>query len=202
MADAASKGEAGYFHRLHFPLATRLFLVLFDVTMNNQFSSAGADEKGQESSSESTCAPSFISRVAYKDRRSAVEWLEKAFGFKTTLLATDPDGNVVHAEMKFGNGCIHLGSEWEKVKAPGSVGGANTQTISVQLDNGIDDHCERARAAGATIVQEPQDQFHGDRTYRVIDPQGHTWSFSEKLREVTVEEMEAAVPGMKVWTPK
>ena len=49
-------------------------------------------------------------------------------------------------------------------------------------------------------AQAPADQFHGDRTYRVIDPQGHTWSFSQRLREVTAEEMEAAVPGMKVWT--
>jgi uncharacterized glyoxalase superfamily protein PhnB len=143
--------------------------------------------------------PIFISRVAYKDRRSAIEWLERAFGFQTTMLATDSKGDVVHAEMKFGNGLIHIGSEWENIKAPDSVSGANTQTISVHLDSGIDEHCDRVRAAGGTIIQEPQDQFHGDRTYRVIDPQGHVWSFSQKLREVTNAELEAAVPGMKVW---
>ncbi len=142
----------------------------------------------------------FQSRVAYKDCRGAVEWLEKAFGFKTTMLATDSDDKVVYAEMTFGNGQLHIGGEWEKVKAPSSVGGANTQTISVQLEDGIEAHCEKARAAGGTIVQAPADQFHGDRTYRVIDPQGHTWSFSQRLREVTAEEMEAAVPGMRVWT--
>ncbi len=150
---------------------------------------------------QSNTPPTFSSRVAYNDRRGAVDWLEKAFGFKTAMLAEDSDGNVVYAEMRFGNGQIQIGSEWENVKAPSSVGGANTQTISVQLENGIDDHCERARAAGGIIIQEPADQFHGDRTYRVTDPQGHTWSFSQKLREVTAEEMEAAVPGMKVWTP-
>lgn len=148
---------------------------------------------------ESRLTPTFSSRVAYKDLRGAVEWLEKAFGFKTTMLATDRDGKVAHAEMRFGNGTVQIGSEWENIKAPSSVGGANTQTISVELEVGIDDHCKRARAAGGTIVQEPQDQFHGDRTYRVMDPQGHVWSFSQKLREVTASEMEAAVPGMKVW---
>jgi uncharacterized glyoxalase superfamily protein PhnB len=70
----------------------------------------------------------------------------------------------------------------------------------VQLENGIDAHCERSRAAGGVIVQEPSDQFHGDRTCRVIDPQGHAWTFSQRLHEATVEEMEAAVPGMKIWT--
>jgi uncharacterized glyoxalase superfamily protein PhnB len=79
------------------------------------------------------------------------------------------------------------------------VGGANTQTLSVELPDGIDAHCERARAAGGRIIEQPKDQLHGDRTYRVIDPEGHIWSFSQPLREVTVEEMEAAVPGMKVW---
>ena len=151
--------------------------------------------------SQSETHPTFSSRVAYKDRRAAVEWLEKAFGFKPTQLATDRAGDVVHAEMRFGNGIIYLGSEWDLIKAPGSVGGANTQTISVQLESGLDEHCECARAVGGKIIQEPQDQFHGERTYRVVDPQGHIWAFTQKLREVTVEELEAAIPGMKVWKP-
>jgi hypothetical protein len=33
----------------------------------------------------------------------------------------------------------------------------------------------------------------------VIDPQGHVWSFSQYLRDVTAAEMEAAHPGIKVW---
>jgi len=143
--------------------------------------------------------PTFKSRVVYRDLGAATDWLERAFGFTVKLKATDPANKVVHAELSFGNGLIHIGSEWENAKAPASVGGANTQTISVELPSGLDAHCERARAAGGVIVQEPTDQFHGDRTYRVIDPQGHAWSFSQRLREVSVDEMEAAVPGMKVW---
>src|SRR6476619_4858715 len=117
---------------------------------------------------ESTADPTFRSRVAYQDQRAAVEWLEKAFGFRPAMLVTDRDNKIVHAEMRFGNGLIHIASEWENIECPQSVGGANTQTIIVQLEHGIDDHCERARAAGGRIVQEPHDQFHGDRTYRVI----------------------------------
>jgi uncharacterized glyoxalase superfamily protein PhnB len=146
-----------------------------------------------------TSQPTFSSRVAYKDQRAAVNWLEKAFGFNTTMLATTPDGNVVHAEMHLGSGVIHSGSEWKNIKAPCSVGGANTQNICVHLEDGLDEHCARVRAAGGHVIQEPQDQFHGDRTSRVADPQGHIWTFSQKLREVTLEEMAAAVPGMTVW---
>src|SRR5262249_30606579 len=142
------------------------------------------------------------SRIAYKDQGSAVKWLERAFEFTTTTLAKGADGKVVYAEMAFGNGLIQIGSEWENIRAPSSLGGANTQTITVHLEDGIDKHCERARAAGGKVIQELADQFHGDRTYRVMDPEGHVWVFSQKLCEVTIEEMEAAVPGMKVWKPQ
>src|SRR5262249_36095012 len=92
--------------------------------------------------------PTFNSREAYKDQGNAVECLERAFGFTTKTLATGRDGKVVNAEMAFGNGVIQIGSEWENIKAPGSLSGANTQTITVYLEEGIDQHCERARAAG------------------------------------------------------
>jgi len=65
--------------------------------------------------------PTFSSRVAYTDLRSAVDWLEKAFGFQTTTLATDAEGKVVYAEMAFGNGLIEIGSG-ENIKAPSSSG--------------------------------------------------------------------------------
>ncbi len=143
--------------------------------------------------------PSFSSRIACRELRAEVEWLEQVLGFKTTMLATDPDGRVVHAELAFGNGRIEVATEWDTIKAPGSVGGANTQNLCIHLADGLDEHCARARAAGGSIIQEPQDQFHGDRTYRIVDPEGHIWSFSQKLREMTAAELEAALPGMKVW---
>jgi uncharacterized glyoxalase superfamily protein PhnB len=60
---------------------------------------------------------------------------------------------------------------------------------------GVDDveaHCKNARAAGAVIVQEPADQFYGDRTYRARDLEGHNWTFGQHMRVVSADEMEAA----------
>ena len=68
-----------------------------------------------------------------------------------------------------------VGNEWSADhKSPKSVGGKNTQTVHVQLAEGedIDAHCKRAREAGAEILQEPETQFYGDRTYRARDPEG------------------------------
>jgi uncharacterized glyoxalase superfamily protein PhnB len=108
---------------------------------------------------------------------------------------------VVAAEMSFGEGRLTIGGAWENIKPPASLDGANTQTIHVMVDSDLSAHFERARAAGATMVQEPADMFHGERTYRALDPQGHMWIFGQTVRAVTDEEMETAVPGMKISRP-
>lgn len=137
------------------------------------------------------------SSLAYKDPRAAIEWLQRAFGFEPTMIITDEDGNVAHSELSMGDGYIMVGGEWaEHIKSPASIGGWNTQNIHVQLTEGIDGHCERARAAGADIVMKPEDQFYGDRSYRCKDPEGHMWTFGQTLRIVPTEEMEKA-SGLK-----
>jgi uncharacterized glyoxalase superfamily protein PhnB len=134
--------------------------------------------------------PTFISSVVYRDQRAAMAWLEKAFGFEISELLVDGNDKILHAEMTFGGGVIMIGSEWfDWTRSPADVGGKNTQRIHVRLDTDIDAHCERARAAGATIVGEPADQFYGDRTYGAMDLEGHRWSFAQPKREVSWEEM-------------
>jgi hypothetical protein len=78
-----------------------------------------------------------------------------------------------------------------------SVGGRNTQCVHVHVVADIDAHCDRARAAGATILQEPADQFYGDRTYRARDPEQHVWTFGQTVREMSLDEA-AAAAGLKL----
>jgi uncharacterized glyoxalase superfamily protein PhnB len=140
---------------------------------------------------------SFASSLSYLDPKAALHWLEQAFGFEPIMVILDGDGNVAHSEMTFGSGRIMVGSEWsEDHKSPRSVGGKNTQSIHVQLGSDIDGHCERARRAGAKILQEPSDQFYGDRTYRAVDPEGHIWTFGQTVRAMTREEWDK-VSGLR-----
>jgi len=142
--------------------------------------------------------PSLGAGVFYRDPRAALDWLENAFGFERTMLITDKDGRLSHAEMRYGDGYIMLGAEWaEFIASPASLGGKNTQAIHVHLADGIDAHCERARAAGAVILKEPGDEFYGDRTYRARDPEGHVWTFGQTVRHVTREEAER-VSGLTI----
>ncbi len=48
-----------------------------------------------------------------------------------------------------------------------------------------------------TIIQEPSDQFYGDRTYRAVDPEGHLWTFAQTVKVVSIAEMEQAT-GLKM----
>ena len=150
---------------------------------------------------------SAVTPVAfYRDPMAALHWLEAAFGFETSLLLTDAEGKVGHAEMAFRNCNIGIGGEWQgpqlggaRMCSPASLEGAGTQFMRLDLADGLDAHCERARAAGAVITQEPEDQFYGARTYRARDPEGHVWNFSQEVQVVSSDDMTAA-SGLKVAT--
>ena len=141
----------------------------------------------------------FQPSVFYRDARAALTWLETAFGFETSMLVTTPDGQVGHAEMSFGAGAISIGNEFEgalvgtaRARSPASTGGACTQFVRVHLEQGIDQHCARAQAAGARITEAPTDQFYGHRTYRALDLEGHIWTFSQLVAEPSAGKMAAA----------
>ena len=140
----------------------------------------------------------FQPSVNYQDDRAALEWLAKAFGFETSLIVTDDTGKIVHAEMKFEGAPITIAREWSDIaRSPKSLGGKNTQQVHVQLKGDVDAHCARAKAAGATIVQEPSDQFYGDRTYRALDLEGHLWTFGQAVKVVSIADMEKG-SGLKI----
>jgi len=136
---------------------------------------------------------SLTSAVSYKDPKAALEWLENAFGFEPAMVITDANGDIAHAEMRYRECLIMVGSEWsDDHRSPASVGGKNTQSVHVHMAEDIDAHCERARQAGAEILQAPEMQFYGDRTYRARDPEGHVWTFGRTVQEMTPEEWDEA----------
>jgi len=139
----------------------------------------------------------FTTSLLYRDPKAALSWLEQAFGLETTMAIDGPPDapEMCHYEMAFrGQGRIMIGGEWSpEVRSPASIGGVNTQAVHVQVASGLDEHCEAARAAGAKVVYEPQDQFYGDRTYRAVDLEGHLWTFAMHVRDVSLAEAEASI---------
>lgn len=141
------------------------------------------------------------SAVVYRNPKAMLTWLEQAFDFETTLLIEDADGNLAHSQMAYGDSLVMVGNEWtSEHKSPASIGGQMTQTVHIQLADGegaVDDHCERARKAGAVIIVEPETQFYGDRTYRCKDPEGHIWTVSQTVQVMTPDEWDTRDVGLK-----
>lgn len=116
----------------------------------------------------------------HNDPAAALDWFTEAFGFERTPVYESPDGAIAHAEMRFGDGMIMLGSSGENdlgLRTPSELGAVN-QGISIYVeDDALDAHYERARSAGAEILRELYDTPYGTRAYVSRDPEGHLWSF-------------------------
>lgn len=136
--------------------------------------------------------PRISSAVYYKDAAKAIDWLCEAFGFEVRL-KIEEGGRIHHSELVFGDGVVMVGDEQVSAgkgrasRSPLSVDRGNTQNMMVYVDDAVA-HCERARAAGARIVEEPTvhdygEEYWTDRGYECEDPEGHRWWFYQRLRD-------------------
>ena len=123
-----------------------------------------------------------IPGMRYADAPAAIDWLCRAFGFEKHLVVPgDEEGVIAHAQLRYGNGMIMLGSaldrEFDKLqKPPGATGSVPSQSPYIILED-ADKHYARAVAAGAEIVMDIKDEDHGGRGYSCRDPEGHIWNF-------------------------
>jgi len=117
----------------------------------------------------------------YEDVGAALRFLAKAFGFrKDGTPMKGPDGKIRHAAMKLGSDVIMMGRPPSGYRNPKRLGQA-TQSLYINI-NGVDAHFERARKAGARVLQEPLDTEYGPRRYGATDPEGHEWYFAQENR--------------------
>jgi uncharacterized glyoxalase superfamily protein PhnB len=119
--------------------------------------------------------------LRYRDAPAAISWLCRTFGFEEQLVVPHEDGTIAHAQLRFGNGMIMLGSVVASdygrlIKQPDEIGGAETQTAYVIVED-ADAVYAQAKAAGAEIVLDIQDEDYGGRGFTCRDLEGHLWNF-------------------------
>ncbi len=102
----------------------------------------------------------------------------------------DTPEQIGHAELQFGDSVVMLADEFPNlgVLGPKSVGGTPV-TLLLYVDD-VDATFTRAVEAGATTVQEPEDQFYGDRSAQFEDPWGHRWNIASHVEDVDPDEMQ------------
>jgi uncharacterized glyoxalase superfamily protein PhnB len=103
--------------------------------------------------------PRLSSAVFYQGAAAAIDWLCDAFGFEVRLKVEGDNGRIEHSELTYGEGLIMVGQE-----SPDS--------------------------RGAKIVEEPATHDYGegnwtDRSYGALDPEGHMWWITQRLRSAS-----------------
>ncbi len=129
-----------------------------------------------------------LPHVMYQDLPGALAWLARTFGFTEHYHYGEP---LSGAQVYLGNACIML-----KAARPGTASpvqlGHGTQSLTVFV-NDVDAHYQRAKAAGATIVEELHETCYGERQYGVVDLEGHHWLFSQHVHDLSPDEWGAVI---------
>ncbi|MFZ0932865.1 MAG: VOC family protein [Bryobacteraceae bacterium] len=135
----------------------------------------------------------ILPHVTYQNVAGALEWLTKTFGFAEHYRYGQPGGRVNGAQMHLGDAWIMLNRARPGCASPAQAG-CGTQSLTVFVDD-VDAHFERAKAAGAKIVEDLHETEYGERQYGVEDLEGHHWLFSRHARDVSPEEWGATIAG-------
>lgn len=54
--------------------------------------------------------PTVFPCLRYRDAQAAIAWLERAFGFAPNLVVPGDGDSIAHAQVRYGNGMVMLGS--------------------------------------------------------------------------------------------
>jgi uncharacterized glyoxalase superfamily protein PhnB len=118
--------------------------------------------------------------LLYEDGEGAIEFLTSAFGFRVVDRTTGGAGGL-HAELEGpAGGQLYLGQPPGRSGFENPVKVGRTSEVYVLVED-VDGHYERAKAAGARIIEEPTDLTFGHRRYGCVDPQGHEWFFAQPI---------------------
>lgn len=116
--------------------------------------------------------------LVYPDVRGAVAWLEQAFGFEEKVRI----GEAHRSQMRVGeDGAIVVADVRRDQVAP--TGGVVTQLLKIRVRD-VDAAFDRAREAGARVLEEPHTWEYGERSCVVEDPAGHRWELTQTVRDV------------------
>src|SRR5262245_51682013 len=106
-----------------------------------------------------------VPTVRYRNVTGAIEWLSNAFGFQQHRIVADKTGAVQFAQLPFGGGMVMLAPVQETPSGrlmiqPDAIGGVETQICYLFVED-AEAHYARAKAAGAEIVLDIEDEANG-----------------------------------------
>lgn len=141
--------------------------------------------------------PAVLPHLVVDDAAAAIDFYVKAFDATELGRVPGPDGTkLIHAAVSINGSTVMLNDDFPefndgKSTTPKALGGSPVTIHLVVTD--VDTKFAKAVEAGAEVVMPLDDQFWGDRYGMLRDPFGHQWSLGQPVREVTPEEIAAAM---------
>ncbi|MBP6104761.1 MAG: VOC family protein [Gammaproteobacteria bacterium] len=125
----------------------------------------------------------------------AIAFYEAVLGAVECIRFENTKGKIGYSELKLGEATIMMGADGG-IENSQQHGDSNS-SLYVFVDD-VDKVVHKAKAAGAQILEPPEDKFYGDRTASFKDPYGHSWTVATHFEDVTMEELKSrgAVHGM------
>ena len=101
------------------------------------------------------------------DADREIRFLKAAFDAVEVQCDRNPDGTVMHAELRIGDSLVMLGQA-------GGPYGPKPAALYLWVSD-VDARYAKALAAGATSEAAPEDKPYGHRNGGVVDQNGVTW---------------------------
>ena len=93
----------------------------------------------------------------------------------------------MHAELRLRDTTLMLGPEGPQARSAKSIG--STPVTLYLTTEAVDKVIAKAVKLGAKLLAPVRDQFWGDRTGTIVDPEGNTWMIATHIAEPTPQEM-------------
>jgi uncharacterized glyoxalase superfamily protein PhnB len=131
--------------------------------------------------------------IAVNGAAKAIDFYKKAFGAEEMSRFTGPDGaRIMHSEIRIGDSVIMVVDEMPEYGSKGpKLYGGTPVSFFIYGDN-VDAAWKRAVDAGGKPIMPLTDQFWGDRSGCLEDPFGHHWWLSQRMKDLTPDELKNA----------
>lgn len=126
-----------------------------------------------------------IPYLMVESSEKAVAFYRDVLGLEVLSEAKNDDGMVFHAELQYKDVVLMCGNAgyWgDDAKTPAQGNYMSPVSLYLYVED-VDAFHNKVKAAGANVLSEPEDQFWGDRMFRVADIDGHQWTFATNVAD-------------------
>ncbi|HEV1994952.1 MAG TPA: VOC family protein, partial [Candidatus Acidoferrum sp.] len=123
-----------------------------------------------------------------KNAASAIDFYKSVFGATEIMRMPDPQGLIMHAEIRIGDSVVFINDEIPGMASAPSGASLNPVSLFLYTED-VDAVFNRAVTADCKVTMPLANMFWGDRYGKFDDPFGHSWGVATHVADLSPEEM-------------